>query len=165
MKKLLLLTLLLLTFAPSHAQRPRYDKLSPMLRQMVRSQNNSPTSPTSPTPDPSRGGEGRIYSRGGKAAAELYTPLSNRRGVGGEASAAKLYPPLPPAGGAGGGASGASVLIIEDNQDIAFYIGMHLKGCRIIYARGMAILMHRLPSVPVSSIRIGRHVVTCLLAC
>ena len=135
MKKLLLLTLLLLTFAPSHAQRPRYDKLSPMLRQMVRSQNNSPTSPTSPTPDPSRGGEGGIYSQGGKAAAELYTPLSNRRGVGGEASAAKLYPPLPPAGGVGGGAAGATVCafvrIAPDGE-----AALRSHGCRLLAREG-----------------------------
>ncbi len=37
------------------------------------------------TPAPSRGGEGSIYSQGGKAAEELTTPLSLARGVGGEA--------------------------------------------------------------------------------
>ena len=37
------------------------------------------------TPDPSRGGEGSIYSQGGKAANELTTPLSLARGGGGEA--------------------------------------------------------------------------------
>jgi len=75
---------------------------------------DSPSSPNSPTPNPSRGGEGRIYSQGGKAteglsqgndAAELSTPLSIRRGVGGEAATAELSTPLPPAGGVGGEAS------------------------------------------------------------
>ena len=37
------------------------------------------------TPDPSPKGEGSIYSQGGDAAEELTTPLSTRRGVGGEA--------------------------------------------------------------------------------
>ncbi len=69
----------------------------------------SPT-PDSPTPGPSRGGEGRIYSQGGNDAAELSTPLSIRRGVGGEAATAELSTPLPPAGGVGGGAVEASAI-------------------------------------------------------
>ncbi len=98
-----------------------------------------PTSPTSPTPDPSRGGEGSIYSQGGKAAAELYTPLStsptpdpssptpdpSRGGEGriysqGGNDAAKLYPPLPPAGGAGGGAAaGAESSVFLFQMEVA----------------------------------------------
>ena len=53
----------------------------------------SPT-PDSPTPDPSRGGEGSIYSQGGNTTASLYSQ--------GENASAKLYTPLPPAGGVGG---------------------------------------------------------------
>ena len=75
---------------------------------------NSPTSPTptSPTPNPSRGGEGRSHSQGGKAAAGLSTPNPSRGRKGsshsqGGKAAAELYPPLPPAGGAGGGAAEA----------------------------------------------------------
>ena len=37
------------------------------------------------TPNPSRGGEGSIYSQDNKQAGELTTPLSPERGVGGEA--------------------------------------------------------------------------------
>ena len=37
------------------------------------------------TPDPSRGGEGSIYTHRGKAAEELSTPLPSAGGVGGEA--------------------------------------------------------------------------------
>ena len=33
------------------------------------------------------------------------------------------------------GSNETSILIVEDNQDIAFYIGMHLKGSRLLYAR------------------------------
>ena len=40
------------------------------------------------TPDPSRGGEGSIYSQDEKAAEKLTTPLSPARGAGGEASLA-----------------------------------------------------------------------------
>jgi DNA-binding response OmpR family regulator len=38
----------------------------------------------------------------------------------------------------GSAAAASSVLIVEDNQDIAYYIGMHLKGYRLLYARGAA---------------------------
>ena len=31
---------------------------------------------------------------------------------------------------------GLTILIVEDNQDIAHYIGLHLKDCRLLYARG-----------------------------
>ena len=46
------------------------------------------------TPDPSPIGEGSSYSQGGDSTAELYTPLSNRRGAGGEArpNIARLQP-------------------------------------------------------------------------
>ena len=44
--------------------------------------------PTSPTPNPSRGGEGSIYSQGGKAAEEVTTPLPTAGGAGGGASEA-----------------------------------------------------------------------------
>ena len=38
------------------------------------------------TPDPSPTGEGSIYSQGGNAGTDVTTPLSSRRGAGGEAS-------------------------------------------------------------------------------
>ena len=62
--------------------------------------NKSPTSPTpgSPTPDPSREGEGSIYSQHGNATEEVTTPLPHAGGVGGGASG----------GGASGGGGGAS---------------------------------------------------------
>ena len=76
----------------------------------------------SPTPDPSRGGEGRIYSQGGSP-----TPSPSRGGEGssysqGEKDAAKLYPPLPPAGGVGGEASidyhlALSAMLKDGEQD------------------------------------------------
>ena len=80
------------------------------------SRPTSQTCPTSPTPDPSRGGEGRIYSQGGNDATKGYSQGGNdatKRYSQGEHSAAKLYTPLPPAGGVGGGAVGASVPSID----------------------------------------------------
>ena len=47
--------------------------------------SNSPNSLNSPTPNPSRGGEGSIYSQGGNDAAKLSTPLPPAGGVGGGA--------------------------------------------------------------------------------
>ena len=82
-------------------------------------------SPNSLTPGPSPKGEGSIYSQaqdqGQVQGSELYTPLPLRGGAGGEAVR--------------GEAVDASILIIEDNQDIAFYIGQHLPHCRLLYAR------------------------------
>ncbi len=58
---------------------------------------NKPTCPSSPTPNPSRGGEGSIYSQDRNDAAKLTTPL-------------------PPAGGVGGGAGQAILTGQEDEQ-------------------------------------------------
>ncbi|MBR0049503.1 MAG: C10 family peptidase [Prevotella sp.] len=44
------------------------------------------------TPDPSPVGEGSIYSQGGFPTEEVTTPLSNRRGVGGEATKTAIAP-------------------------------------------------------------------------
>ena len=149
----------------TEGQGSTFTVVLPIKSRKIQTNQTSQTSPTSPTPNPSRGGEGRIYSQGGDYPQGNYGYGNTNYGYGntnygygntdygygntgitsGEYDGTELYPPLPPAGGAGGGAvgasgasgaSGPSVLIIEDNQDIAFYIGMHLKGCRIIYARG-----------------------------
>lgn len=45
----------------------------------------------------------------------------------------------------------AVVLIVEDNQDLAYYIGMHLKNCKLIYARvakeGMEKALENMPDL------------------
>jgi len=80
---------------------------------------SSPNSPSSPTPNPSRGGEGRIYSQDRNYAAKLYTQGKHtavKLYTQGERAAAKLYTPLPPAGGVGGGA-GAGQAILTGQED------------------------------------------------
>ena len=60
----------------------------------------NPSSPNSPTPNPSRVGEGSIYSQPGGSAESLSTPL-------------------PPEGGAGGGAGGGGALSLFENTAYA----------------------------------------------
>ncbi len=48
------------------------------------------------------------------------------------------------------------VLIVEDNQDLAYYIGMHLKQCKLIYARsakeGMEKALENMPDIIITDV-------------
>ena len=87
---------------------------------VMKYQQNShrmPSSPTSPTPDPSRGGEGSIYSQGdncpqGKSGDTGTHPQGMYDDTDthpqGMYDGTELSTPLPPAGGVGGGAAGGA---------------------------------------------------------
>ena len=48
------------------------------------------------------------------------------------------------------------VLIVEDNQDLAYFIGMHLKQCKLIYARsakeGMEKALENMPDIIITDV-------------